>query len=105
MWPYGEALRRFRLEGDSDRSREALAEALRVNPHVATYLTLPLPDLPMPPHYALGSVEEAVYVAGELRVACEKTPGALDWVRAHGGAGPRTPVGRRPSRKTPRRRQ
>jgi tetratricopeptide (TPR) repeat protein len=81
IWPYAQALRTFRASGDGERTRSALTRALRANPHVVGYLlepeTIP-PD--SPPHFALGSKEEAAYVAEGLRAAFDITPGALTWL-------------------------
>jgi tetratricopeptide (TPR) repeat protein len=85
MWPYGQALRAFRVEGDSARAQACLRNACRANPHVVDYLCAP-ETIPLegPPHFALGSREEAAYVAGELHAAFAATPGALDWIRTAG---------------------
>lgn len=83
MWPYAQALRTFQVEGDSDRSRTAMKNAVRVNPHVIRYLLDPDSIPPAaPPHFALGSKEEAAYVAEGLEAAFDVTPGALSWLRA-----------------------
>jgi tetratricopeptide (TPR) repeat protein len=81
IWPYGRALWLFRREGDSSRARAALKEAMQANPHVVGYLFDPDPIGWTPPHFALGSEEEAVYAAGELQDGFEGTPGALAWLR------------------------
>jgi tetratricopeptide (TPR) repeat protein len=82
-WPYARALRTFRAEGASPAANAALADAVRVNPHVRTYLVAP-DEMPMisPPHFALGSPEEAVCVAEELLTAYEDMPGAVAWLRS-----------------------
>lgn len=86
MWPYARALRAFQLEGDGNRARAALKRAIGVNPFVVRYLLDPdaiPPDAP--PHVALGSREEAAYVAEGLHTAFDVTPGALSWLQASGG--------------------
>jgi hypothetical protein len=82
MWPYARALRTFQLEGDGDRARTAFKDAVRVNPHVVQYLLEPdaiPPDAP--PHFVLGSKEEAAYVAESLAATFDATPGALASLR------------------------
>lgn len=83
LWPYARVLWRFRTEGDTPRTRAAFAEARRINAHVAKYLidpeTLPFEQ---PAHFALGSKEEAAYVAGELGLAYSTTAGAMSWLRS-----------------------
>jgi tetratricopeptide (TPR) repeat protein len=86
MWPYAQALRAFQLEGDGNRARTALKNAIHVNPHVIRYLLAPDSIPPAaPPHFALGSKEEAAYVAEGLQAAFDVTPGALSWLRMTGG--------------------
>jgi tetratricopeptide (TPR) repeat protein len=85
MWPYAQALRTFQIEGDGARARAALNNAIRVNPHVLRYLLDPAALPPnTPPHFALGSREEAAYVAEGLQAALDSTPGALSWLQAIG---------------------
>jgi tetratricopeptide (TPR) repeat protein len=101
-WPYAQALLAFRAEGDGKRARSALAAAVRANPHVARYLLDPDAIPPIaPPHFALGSREEAAAVAEDLLPAFEVTPGALPWLEAHGGGA----RGRRAKSKPGRRRR
>jgi tetratricopeptide (TPR) repeat protein len=85
MWPYAQALRAFQLEGNGSRARTALENAIQVNPYVVQYLLDPDTIPPVaPPHFALGSREEAAYVADGLQAAFEVTPGALSWLRTMG---------------------
>jgi tetratricopeptide (TPR) repeat protein len=81
LWPYARALCRFRTEGDTPSARTALDAALAANLHVVKYLLDP-DALPVerPPHFALGSNEEAVYVAESLVDAYDATPGARPWL-------------------------
>jgi tetratricopeptide (TPR) repeat protein len=81
LWPYGRALWRFRIEGDSAAAREALQAAIRVNPHVVRYLLDP-DAIPAgnESSFALGSREEAAYVADALFDAFATTDGALEWL-------------------------
>jgi tetratricopeptide (TPR) repeat protein len=83
LWPYARALWRFRTEGDTARTRAALDEAVAANPHVMKYLLDP-DSIPLsrPPHFALGSKEEAAYIGDELADAYEVTPGLKDWLRS-----------------------
>jgi tetratricopeptide (TPR) repeat protein len=81
LWPYARVLWRFRTEGDTPRTRASLDKAAAVNPYAWKYL-LDLDSIPpgRPPHFALGSREEAAYVAGELGDAYEMTPGLKNWL-------------------------
>jgi tetratricopeptide (TPR) repeat protein len=83
LWPYARVLWLFRTEGDSGRARAALDIARHVNPQVVKYLLDP-DSLPFarPPHFALGSMDEAAYVAETLGAACTGTPGATSWLRS-----------------------
>jgi hypothetical protein len=78
-WAYARALLAFRLGGRCAASKGELKTALRTNPHVLELLVSESP-IPEPPHYSLGSFEEACVAAQELRPVFRVTPGALDWV-------------------------
>lgn len=78
-WAYARALLAFRLGGRCAASRRELDTALRSNPHLPELLGSDSP-IPEPPHYALGSFEEACVAAFELRPVFRATPGALEWV-------------------------
>jgi hypothetical protein len=82
LWPYARVLWRFRTEGDTAPTRAALDNALKANAHVVKYLVDP-ESMPFerPPHFALGSKEEAAYVAESLGDAYEATAGATSWLR------------------------
>ena len=83
MWPYARALRAFQVDGDSAGARAALRTALDLNPHVRRYLLDPESIPPdRPPHFTLGSREEAAYVAEGLFAAYDATRGALAWIQA-----------------------
>jgi tetratricopeptide (TPR) repeat protein len=85
-WPYAQALRAFQVDGAGPRARAALEDAVRVNPHVIGYLLDPDSIPPIaPPHFALGSREEAAYVAEGLAAALDATPGARSWLGATAG--------------------
>lgn len=75
------ALFAFRTDGDSPKSRRALAQALESNPHVPAYL---LGDKPIPralPEYTgLGDESEAMCWAAENIKAWQATSGALAWL-------------------------
>jgi hypothetical protein len=38
----------------------------------------------LPPHFALGSEEEAIAVAHELAAVVDAIPGAMDWLARYG---------------------
>ena len=78
-WAYARALLAFRLGGRCAASQRELDTAMRSNPHLPELLGSESP-IPQPPHYSLGSFEEACVAAQELRPAFRATPGALDWV-------------------------
>jgi tetratricopeptide (TPR) repeat protein len=81
VWAYARVLWRFRT-GDLAAARTALQQAIDVNRHAARYLvnaeTIPIAR---PPHFALGSEEEAEYAADALASAYRSTPGAREWLR------------------------
>jgi tetratricopeptide (TPR) repeat protein len=81
VWAYARALLAVRLSGPSEAAARELRAALRINEHVPTLLE-PDSPIPQPPHYALGSFEEACIAAEEVRPAFQATPGALDWIAA-----------------------
>jgi len=112
IWAYGRVLQLLRATGDTPRTHTALTDAVRIHPHVVKYLLKP-DSLPLdrPPHFALGSKEEAAYAADALLEAFESTAGAVPWLRLHatrGGGGAGRRVGARPrghrGGKRPRRR-
>lgn len=83
LWPYARVLWLFRSEGDTARTRAALAAARRANPHVVRYLVNPdLLPFGRPSHFALGSKDEAAYVAEELGGAYSATADATSWLRS-----------------------
>jgi hypothetical protein len=87
----------LRVEGDTARTRATFDAAIRANPYVVPYLLDP-DALPFdrPPHFALGSREEAAYVAESLADAFAATDGALEWLAAQPRHSPhRSPRGRR----------
>jgi tetratricopeptide (TPR) repeat protein len=86
-WSWTMALAAFRREGDKEESRKQLADALESNHHVPAYLLgdKPLPRA-MPPFISPGEKDEAVHYAAEYRAGWYATPGAIDWLRAHGSA-------------------
>jgi tetratricopeptide (TPR) repeat protein len=78
-WTYARALLAFRLTGRSAAADRELRDAILTNSHVPELLCSEAP-IPQPPHYALGSFEEACVAVDELRPAFQATPGALDWI-------------------------
>jgi tetratricopeptide (TPR) repeat protein len=105
LWPYARLLVRFRLDGATARTRAALDDAVRTNPHVINYL-LDLESIPFdrPPHFRLGSKEEAAYVADDLGDACEATAGLPSWLRSQAIVRRgRSRTSKRPNRRSGRR--
>ncbi|MBL8793133.1 MAG: tetratricopeptide repeat protein [Planctomycetia bacterium] len=82
LWAYARVLATYR-QGDQAAARQLLEEARRVNPYLLVYL-LGDERMPMerPPHYSLGSREEAILWAATLLPAWRSTPGASAWLRA-----------------------
>jgi hypothetical protein len=94
LWPYARVIWQFRTEGGTARTRAALDDAVAANPHFVEYLLDPdSGPLEQPPHFALGSREEAVYVADELSSVCEAIPGLRTGCdpRRNTGVGGRAP--------------
>ncbi|HEX9591765.1 MAG TPA: SEC-C metal-binding domain-containing protein [bacterium] len=79
-WRYGRALHAFVERGGDEASRSLLAEARRYNDYLHPYLLATEPLPPSPPHYGLGSPEEAVVFAAEQMMAWRAIPGALAWL-------------------------
>lgn len=80
---YTKALAAFRRQGDSPETRQLLAEARELNPHVPSYLSgrkrLParLPD-----YVGFGDTSEAIDYAAGAKAYWESVPGALTWLAA-----------------------
>lgn len=81
-WAYTRALLVFRKEGDSERARNLLSEAVEANQHVPEYLVgnRPLPTEP-PAMIGMGDQDEAVSYVGQFLRAWRNTSGAIPWVR------------------------
>ncbi|MFO7674919.1 MAG: hypothetical protein R6X12_01175 [bacterium] len=79
---YPRALLLFRLQGDTENSRDALRLALASNLHVPEYLLgrRPLPD-EVADSFSPGDENEAAVVALRTASSWQDTPGALDWLR------------------------
>lgn len=94
VWAWTAVLLAFRKAGDGAAARKRLGEAMAVNPHVRAYLSgeQPMPAQ-LPPFLSPGAPSEAEHYVAEHRRAWERTPAALEWVRAH------VPVARKPVRK------
>ena len=92
-------------EGDSLAALRALKAAVKINRFVPRYLLHPerLPPY-SPPHYQLGSADEAVLYAVESSGAWEKTAGALDWLGGRTSL-PRMAAGRRKTAKRKKKRR
>jgi tetratricopeptide (TPR) repeat protein len=82
-WSYTNALRLFRVEGQSEKAAQTLTEALDHNPHVPSYL-LGQKRIPpfLPPGIIIGEESEAVNYAFSYLSVWRQTPGALDWLKA-----------------------
>ena len=86
-WLWSTALAQFRRDGDSTKSRKALAKSQRANLHVRAYLlgSKPLPR-ELPDFITWGGEDEAIAYVGDLGGrAWAAAPGALDWLRAQAG--------------------
>jgi tetratricopeptide (TPR) repeat protein len=88
-WLYTRALLEFRRGGASDTARKALSDALGQNPHAPAYLTgqkrIPnrLPEFIRPGHE-----DEAISYASQHLNHWRRTPGAVEWLKAHAEAQP-----------------
>jgi len=80
-WAYAQALLAFRLSGPSAAAKRELLRALRINQYVPELLASER-MISAPPHYAIGSIEEAACCAAELWPAYRATPGAIEWITA-----------------------
>ena len=71
----------FRREGDSERSRQLLAEAIDTNRHIPIYLLgrRRMPES-LPGMYGLGDEDEAVHYVEMSIEAWRSVPGALTWL-------------------------
>ena len=80
-WGYTYALLLFRQGGATASAAKALKAAIENNPHVPAYL-LGAKCLPksLPPHYALGSKEEAVLYVVNARETWTSAKDALIWL-------------------------
>jgi len=80
-WLYGRALLDYRRQGDTEKSRKSLAEAIEYNKHFPPYI-LGLKRFPSAPpgHYGIGDANEAAYYMNDSMLAWENTPGAIDWI-------------------------
>jgi len=80
-WGYTDALLKYKQGGATSGAGKALAAAIKNNPHVPAYLLgeKHLPKQP-PPHYALGSKDEAVLYVLSSRETWTSTRGALTWL-------------------------
>jgi tetratricopeptide (TPR) repeat protein len=83
---FSAALGAFRRLGDTAASRKLLAEAIKTNAHVPAFL-LGEQAVPKtrPPFYSMGDANEAGDYAIEGHDNWVRSPGALDWLRAHRG--------------------
>jgi tetratricopeptide (TPR) repeat protein len=79
-WAYTRTLLAYRLGGDCSAAQAELRKALKLNRHVVRHLLHGERPVRLPPHYALGSEEEAAYCASELYDDYSAQPGALQWL-------------------------
>ncbi|MDP6590993.1 MAG: hypothetical protein QF666_16335 [Alphaproteobacteria bacterium] len=80
-WSYSKALLTFKKQGPSAVAGKTLKAAIKNNPHVPALLlgARRLPKSP-PPHYAVGSKDEAVLYVIANRENWSATRGALPWL-------------------------
>ena len=81
-WCYSKALLTFRQSGSkSSGAIKALKYAVKTNPFVADLLlgTKRMPKN-LPPHYSIGSKDEAVIYVAQNREGWSATKGALQWI-------------------------
>ncbi|MEE9913787.1 MAG: hypothetical protein K4571_18920 [Deltaproteobacteria bacterium] len=82
-WLYTGVLLSFVKEGDAEKSRKELSNAMKMNAHVPKYLTgkRPIPSV-LPDRIIVGGEDEAFCYASANLSAWRKVPGALDWLKA-----------------------
>ena len=90
-WTYTRTLLAFRLGGNCSAAQMELKKALKANPHVVRYLLADKDPDSLPESYSLGSREEAMICAAELRSAFLATAGALRWLEIQAGPLQRDP--------------
>ncbi|MFO1058341.1 MAG: DUF6429 family protein [Dongiaceae bacterium] len=80
-WTWSGALLAFRREGDTARSRKALARAVAANEHVPPYLAggMRAPRR-LPDYVSVGSRDEAAAYVADSAEAWDSTEGARAWV-------------------------
>ncbi len=83
-WAYTRAVLAYRLGGDCSAANDELAKAVKTNPHVVDCLLSDDRPPIMPESYGIGSLEEAVIAAEELRPVFAQAPGAREWLEARG---------------------
>lgn len=79
---YSHALFLFKKEGDTQKARERLAEAIRWNSHVVRFLLTPKLNrrLRIGHYITVGGDEEALVYARQWRGSWHKSDGAIDWL-------------------------
>lgn len=87
VWSYSSTLLAFQRTGDTVAARRKLSKALLSNAFVPGYLLgdAAIPKT-LPPYVGLRDESEAQHYAKENMALWIKTAGALDWLRANGGA-------------------
>jgi hypothetical protein len=80
---YSSVLVAFARHGDGPAAREALARAVKANPHVPKFL-LGKQSLPerLPQAFSFGGEDEAVFTATELSGPWSRIEGARSWLAA-----------------------
>ena len=78
---YSKVLLEFRKEGNTEKTRNLLDEALKGNSHVPSYL-LGVKKIPekIPGYIKFGGVSEAIHYVLEGRKAWQKTKGVMQWL-------------------------
>jgi tetratricopeptide (TPR) repeat protein len=81
-WLYSMALLAFRHSGADANSRGKLRDAVKRNPHVPDFLfgRSPMPRS-IPPHYAIGSRDEAIIYVRAHGDNWRNSEGALEWLK------------------------
>ncbi len=80
-WGYTYALLQFKQGGATSGAAKALKAAIANNPHAPAYLLgAKRPPKSPPPHYALGSKEEAILYVVNAGETWTSTKGALAWL-------------------------
>jgi tetratricopeptide (TPR) repeat protein len=78
---YSRALWAFKRFGDIEEARDALANAIKQNPHVPPFLLFEkIPSQKIPEFMGVGDESEAVVYTADARTSWQRVDGALDWL-------------------------